>query len=620
MVINMSSSVTVTVNTVKNDNERQSFKMTLKTTKYMLSLVLKEKKGKLYALLMIISSLISVIPSIVYIIFPGLIINQLTKEPRIPALAGYISVLIITPVFYQIFNKLIRRKKAQIGLVLSASFTRKFNYYTAMMDYETLENPDIQNKMGRVSGTYNSAMKILDKLGVLLSATLGLFVVLSIISTINIIIIVVVICIMYINSLITKKLNQKRFESNKKLSKYNRYSSNLMIVLNYIGYAKEVRLFDLKSYFAELLYDKKTEENEIHLKTTTDDLNSKVLFSLTNFIQEVFLYIYLIYRVIFTGLAVGSMTIYMSAVGQFASTFSRLVKGYLDLSKDSLDIQELQSFMDIPCKQYLSGNIIPNLDENSVIEFKNVSFKYPGSDRYALHHLNITMHYNEKLCIVGANGSGKTTFIKLLTRLYFPTEGEILLNGININQYDYQQYQRLFAPVFQDFQLYALSLADNIILANKWDKERLDEVCRNCGLVDLVNKLPDGYHTSVYRFFDETGFEPSGGEGQRIAIARALYHGGEFFILDEPTAALDPNAEYEIYTQFNNMIKHKTAVLVTHRLSAVQLADKVAVFDNGHVAEYGTHAELYAKGGIYTEMFDKQAQFYRDKPSEQTVS
>lgn len=616
----MSSSVTVTVNTVKNDNERQSFKMTLKTTKYMLSLVLKEKKGKLYALLMIISSLISVIPSIVYIIFPGLIINQLTKEPRIPALAGYISVLIITPVFYQIFNKLIRRKKAQIGLVLSASFTRKFNYYTAMMDYETLENPDIQNKMGRVSGTYNSAMKILDKLGVLLSATLGLFVVLSIISTINIIIIVVVICIMYINSLITKKLNQKRFESNKKLSKYNRYSSNLMIVLNYIGYAKEVRLFDLKSYFAELLYDKKTEENEIHLKTTTDDLNSKVLFSLTNFIQEVFLYIYLIYRVIFTGLAVGSMTIYMSAVGQFASTFSRLVKGYLDLSKDSLDIQELQSFMDIPCKQYLSGNIIPNLDENSVIEFKNVSFKYPGSDRYALHHLNITMHYNEKLCIVGANGSGKTTFIKLLTRLYFPTEGEILLNGININQYDYQQYQRLFAPVFQDFQLYALSLADNIILANKWDKERLDEVCRNCGLVDLVNKLPDGYHTSVYRFFDETGFEPSGGEGQRIAIARALYHGGEFFILDEPTAALDPNAEYEIYTQFNNMIKHKTAVLVTHRLSAVQLADKVAVFDNGHVAEYGTHAELYAKGGIYTEMFDKQAQFYRDKPSEQTVS
>ena len=616
----MSSSVTVTVNTVKNDNERQSFKMTLKTTKYMLSLVLKEKKGKLYALLMIISSLISVIPSIVYIIFPGLIINQLTKEPRIPALAGYISVLIITPVFYQIFNKLIRRKKAQIGLVLSASFTRKFNYYTAMMDYETLENPDIQNKMGRVSGTYNSAMKILDKLGVLLSATLGLFVVLSIISTINIIIIVVVICIMYINSLITKKLNQKRFESNKKLSKYNRYSSNLMIVLNYIGYAKEVRLFDLKSYFAELLYDKKTEENEIHLKNTTDDLNSKVLFSLTNFIQEVFLYIYLIYRVIFTGLAVGSMTIYMSAVGQFASTFSRLVKGYLDLSKDSLDIQELQSFMDIPCKQYLSGNIIPNLDENSVIEFKNVSFKYPGSDRYALHHLNITMHYNEKLCIVGANGSGKTTFIKLLTRLYFPTEGEILLNGININQYDYQQYQRLFAPVFQDFQLYALSLADNIILANKWDKEHLDEVCRNCGLVDLVNKLPDGYHTSVYRFFDETGFEPSGGEGQRIAIARALYHGGEFFILDEPTAALDPNAEYEIYTQFNNMIKHKTAVLVTHRLSAVQLADKVAVFDNGHVAEYGTHAELYAKGGIYTEMFDKQAQFYRDKPSEQTVS
>lgn len=153
-------------------------------------------------------------------------------------------------------------------------------------------------------------------------------------------------------------------------------------------------------------------------------------------------------------------------------------------------------------------------------------------------------------------------------------------------------------------------------MADKYNKARLDKVCKDSGIESLVEKLPKGYDTQVDKWIDEEGFEPSGGENQRIAIARACYHGGDIFLLDEPTAALDPMAEYEIYNQFNNMITDKCAILITHRLSAVQLADKVAVFDDGHVAEYGTHAKLYAKGGIYTEMFDKQARFYRDKPSE----
>ena len=203
-----------------------------------------------------------------------------------------------------------------------------------------------------------------------------------------------------------------------------------------------------------------------------------------------------------------------------------------------------------------------------------------------------------------------------MTRLYVPTDGEILLNGININEYDYREYCKLFAPVFQDFALYNITLGENIVMAEEYNRERLLSATRQSGLSAMVENTKYGYDTIIYKWFDEEGVEPSGGEGQRIAMARALYRGGSVYILDEPTAALDPNAEYEIYTQFNNMITDKCAVLITHRLSAVQLADMVAVFDDGHVAEYGTHAELYAKGGIYTEMFDKQAKFYRDKPTE----
>lgn len=259
------------------------------------------------------------------------------------------------------------------------------------------------------------------------------------------------------------------------------------------------------------------------------------------------------------------------------------------------------------------GNIIPKFKKGSVIEFKNVWFKYPGSDIYALKNVNLTIKEREKLCIVGMNGSGKSTLIKLLMRLYFPTEGEILLNGININCYDYSAYQRLFAPVFQDFANYHLTIGENITFSKEYDLKKLNKICKQCGLMELLEKLPKGYETQVGKWIDESGIDPSGGEEQRIAIARARYRDGYVFVLDEPTAALDPFAEYEIYSQFNSMTENKTAIFITHRLSAVKLADAVVVFDNGELKEYGTHGQLYAKNGIYKEMFDKQAEFYREK-------
>lgn len=262
---------------------------------------------------------------------------------------------------------------------------------------------------------------------------------------------------------------------------------------------------------------------------------------------------------------------------------------------------------------------MPDVKDDFVIEFKNVSFRYPGSENFAIKNLNLKKHKNEKLCIVGANGSGKTTFTKLLTKLYLPTEGEILLNGVNICEYDNNKYQNLFSPVSRDFASFYMSIENNTVLAGDKNLEKLDAVCRQSWISEHVDKLHKKYDTQVWKWFDDERFEPSGGEGQRIAIARACYRDRKIFLLDEPTAALDPMAEYEIYTQFGSMITDKCAVLITHRLSAVQLADKVAVFDiwyltfdNVKVVEYGSHQALYAKGGIYTEMFDKQARFYMD--------
>lgn len=607
---------------ISNRKYKQNFRNTYMTTKYMLNYVFKKKQSWLYAVIQLLMSLYQVIPSIVYTIFPGLIITELMGDQRIKILVLYLAVLVLTPILSSVIRRIANLKSLRIYKRLANEFLRDYDIRSAMMDYDSFEDPDIQNINERIYGTFYNALQVVDRVCNLLTAVITLAAIFTIVAKLNVIMVLVVFLVIFLNSCITRRQNEKNHEIDKEMSPYQRYiGSSLILVLHGAWAAKEVRLFNLKEFFADRLYQKRNEADEISLKGSRNSLNSGILYSLTNFIQQFLMYIYLIYMVLFQSLTIGSMTIFMSAVSQFAGAFNGIVNSYLKMAKSGLEIHELMIFMETPIKQYNTGTKEPYFDDNSTIEFRNVSFKYPNSDIYAIKDINIRISANQRLCIVGNNGSGKTTFLKLLTRLYFPTEGEILLNGVNINEYDYEKYQRFFAPVFQDFSLYPLSLRENIGFANAdgVDTDIL-EICKKCGLDELINKLPYGIDTNLYKTFDENGFEPSGGEGQKIAIARALFHKASIYLLDEPTAALDPNAEYEIYTQFHKIIQGRTAVLVTHRLSAVQLADKVAVFDNGHVAEYGTHVELYAKGGIYTEMFDKQAQFYRDQPSEQTGS
>lgn len=245
------------------------------------------------------------------------------------------------------------------------------------------------------------------------------------------------------------------------------------------------------------------------------------------------------------------------------------------------------------------------------IEFRNVTFAYPGTDKKVLDGVNITVEPGEHLSIVGLNGAGKTTFIKLLCRLYDPTEGEILVDGRNIMEYDYKEYVGQFAPVFQDFKIFGFSIGENIVFDNM-DQVRLKEILKLTGLDGMTQKLPKGVDTPVFKMFEEDGIEPSGGEQQKMAIARALYKNASVIILDEPTAALDPMAEYEIYKQFHSLVGDKTAFYISHRLSSCRFCDKIAVFSEGGIAEYGSHEELVnISGGIYAKMFEAQAQYYK---------
>ena len=289
-----------------------------------------------------------------------------------------------------------------------------------------------------------------------------------------------------------------------------------------------------------------------------------------------------------------------------AVTMMRTNAGYLDT---------VFEFMDIPNKMY-QGSLTTEkrVDRKYEVEFRDVSFKYPESEQYSLRHVNMKFKVGEKLAVVGMNGSGKTTFIKLLCRLYDPTEGEILLNGINIKKYRYDEYMDIFSVVFQDFNLFSRPLDENVAGSMNPDEERVTSCLKDAGFELDETKMTKGLKTWLYKNIDKEGVEISGGEAQKIAIARALYKDAPFIILDEPTAALDPIAEAEIYEKFNDIVGDKTAVYISHRLSSCKFCDEIAVFHEGTVIQKGTHEELLQDtAGKYYELWNAQAKYYNEK-------
>ena len=252
-------------------------------------------------------------------------------------------------------------------------------------------------------------------------------------------------------------------------------------------------------------------------------------------------------------------------------------------------------------------------DRRYDVEFKDVSFRYPGSDIWALRHVNIRFKVGRRLAIVGENGSGKTTFIKLLCRLYDPQEGQILLNGIDVRKYRYDDYMRIFSVVFQDFQLICQPLGNNVAGSMVYDHTRAKRALIDAGFGDRLATMEKGLDTVLYKNLSDDGVEVSGGEAQKIAIARALYKDAPFIILDEPTAALDPIAEAEIYSKFDEIAGDKTAIYISHRLSSCKFCDEIAVFHEGEIIQQGSHAELLADwGGKYYALWNAQAQYYTE--------
>lgn len=398
------------------------------------------------------------------------------------------------------------------------------------------------------------------------------------------------------------------------IAENNRGYEYALVYLTNFKYGKDVRLYNAEDMMLEKADQFNQKTASIGMQQASEKSKWLTLNGVTMALREGGTFFYLGKLGLQGAITIADFTMLVNASKTLGTSFSNVVSFVQDVAKKIMFATEYYTYMnDTELNENIGKRHIAQGGEHT-FEFKNVSFAYPGSNVKVLDHLSVKINSHEKISIVGSNGAGKTTFIKLLCRLYPVDEGEILLDGVNINDYELEEYYKMISVVFQDFSLFGFSIKENILLSDSDDvsDDTVINLLERVGMRNKIKELPEGVNTNIYRFYDKNGFEPSGGEQQKIAIARALYNEGEIVILDEPTAALDPISEAEIYEKFNDIVCDKMSLFISHRLSSCRFCDRILVFEQGKIIEDGTHDELVNwEGGVYANMFHVQAQYYQ---------
>lgn len=388
------------------------------------------------------------------------------------------------------------------------------------------------------------------------------------------------------------------------------------------AFAKEIRAYDMKNWINHTVHlymnEKNALENQIQTKHFMQGLFEVMLFLIRNGGG----YVFLIWKMLSTDMTIGDFIFYFGAITGFAHWLEQIVISFKNLTNANFSVNDYRDLIDTEDKRKRDkGASLPASDKPVELILDNVSFSYEGSDRVIIDKINLQIHEGEKLAIVGANGAGKTTLIKLICGLLQPVSGRILMNGIDIREYNRDEYYSLITAVFQNVSLLPMSMAQNIAFCqeSEVDKARLQDVISKAGLSDKINQLAEGYNTNLLPAITENGVHLSGGELQKLMLARALYKDAPLMILDEPTAALDPIAENRMYQKYNELTQNKTSLFISHRLSSTRFCDRIIYMENGSILEAGSHDELMARGGKYKEIFDIQSHYYKENSGENVI-
>ena len=604
----------------KDKKELSSREKVMPVLKLLFSIT--AKKFPLFFPLETVKTVITAVRALLPVIVSPMIIDELVGDRDVKTLIILATVLIggefiIGVILERISNQLMKYQQR-----LDNHFNMLTGLHSMELDFQLTEDKEALDQVEKArtgmdwysGGAYGIAEQIFG----FVSNVLRVFGLVTIISLNAPLLLLVILAYVIIMGFVSAKNNKIGLEVYKKLAKINRLFGYFGWNIVDFRYGKDIRLYDARKMMVDC-WDRNSDASNAQWKWQAETgMKYYLIGNIANIIRMMGSYLYVGFLAIKGVFSLGVLVQMIQAADELNNTLGGLVSNTQEILKRCNYAYEFVLFMEYPEALEKGEKAVDN--EIREIEFRNVSFKYPGTDKLILDNISIKIRSGEHLSIVGLNGAGKTTFIKLLCRLYDPTSGEILVNGVNIKEYDYQQYMALFAPVFQDFRLFAFPIEENITLVDEDDKEyytgdeaeRIEKIIEMVNLAQMMEKLEKGRKTTLFKYFEENGIEPSGGEQQKIAIARALYKSSPVVILDEPTAALDPIAEYEIYKQFHTLVGDKTAFYISHRLSSCRFCDTIAVFSEGKIAEYGNHDTLIKMaGGIYAKMFEAQAQYYR---------
>lgn len=577
------------------------------------------KRFPLFFPLEALKTLCDILMPFIAIFVTPLIIDELVGGKDLTRLFLYAGILILGECLLTVVRQLSVNQLGKYKERLDNYFTQLISEHAMGLDYQLTEDKKLLDQLEKTNtgmswyseGVYGISEQVFTFVGNVVKI-IGLVTVIALHTPLLLAVILLCVCLNAYLMRLSSKVELKAFE---RLSKVNRMFGYYGWEMVDFRYGKDIRLYDASGMLLNK-WDGFSEESYQGWKWQADTTRKySLLQAALAVFQTAFTYGYTALKTIGGVFSLGIFTQMVSAAESLFNTLGGIASNITELLKRANYAYEYVIFMNYPQAMPKGEKPVPAGEHR--IEFRNVSFAYPGTEKKVLDGVNLTVEKGERLSIVGLNGAGKTTLIKLLCRLYDPTDGQILLDGTDIREYDYDQYMEQFSPVFQDFKLFGFTVSENVTLKDrenldKKDRSRVSDLLKQAGLEKFADNLDKGEDTKLFKYMEEEGIEPSGGEQQKLALARALYKDAPVIILDEPTAALDPVAEYEIYKQFNSLIQDKTAFYISHRLSSCRFCDHIAVFSEGRVAEYGTHDDLVnIPDGIYSAMFEAQAQYYR---------
>lgn len=575
------------------------------------------KWGKGLVPIQVLSVIIDSVDLFIVPILVKLVIQQIETGDSINGILQLIGIYaVVILAVYMLQGYVMNQTEWRMKFVL-IRFKRELMNTMMSMDYANMEKPQVLDEHEKIRNVMNNKDASIE--GMMNSSVrCGKFILQMLISAVLITslspILVVILCILLVLASIPIERAKTRDKAEvwDELGPHWRKHFNLGYLTTRFGAAKEIRIFDMKDWIYRKYLGVNADIQEKYVHSRNIWFKCHGIVAGLQLLQEVFLYLFLIYKLVRGELSIADFTLYVSSVHIFSKAVNDFMLEFADIKKQSSEVADFRKFVDnytVEQDEYRG-----KIDEKLNIEFQDVSFCYEGQVKNALENVSISIPYGQRLAIVGLNGAGKTTFIKLLCGLYRPSAGQILVNDEATSTIDKTKLFSMFSPVFQNIEVYPLSVAENVsmTLSENTDLSRVCECLKRCGLYDKVQKLRYKEQTQVLKVLDSEGVDFSGGEKQKLAFARALYKDTPIIMLDEPTAALDPLAEEQLYKDFDKLIGEKTGIYISHRLSSTRFCDVIAMFKDGKIVEYGTHDELMALKGEYYTIYEAQAQYYKD--------